>query len=31
MKGQGLIGAVAALPFSAQPDESVLPDDSLKT
>jgi len=25
MKGQGLIGAVAALPFCAQPDESVVP------
>lgn len=25
MKGQGLIGAVAALPFSARPDESVVP------
>jgi tRNA(Ile2) C34 agmatinyltransferase TiaS len=25
MNGQGLIGAVAALPFSAQPDESVVP------
>ena len=30
MNGQGLIGAVAALPFSAQPDESVRPDHSLK-
>ena len=30
MNGQGLIGAVAALPFCAQPDESVQPDDSLK-
>jgi methanogenesis imperfect marker protein 11 len=25
MDGQGLIGAVAALPFSAQPDESIVP------
>jgi len=30
MNGQGLIGAVAALPFCAQPDESVRPDESLK-
>jgi len=30
MNGQGLIGAIAALPFCAQPDESVRPDDSLK-
>jgi len=25
MKGQGLIGAIAALPFNAQPDESIIP------
>jgi len=25
MNGQGLIGALAALPFCAQPDESVVP------
>jgi hypothetical protein len=25
MDGQGLIGAVAALPFCARPDESVVP------
>jgi len=25
MKGQGLIGAIAALPFNARPDESVIP------
>jgi tRNA(Ile2) C34 agmatinyltransferase TiaS len=25
MNGQGLIGAVAALPFCAQPDESIVP------
>jgi tRNA(Ile2) C34 agmatinyltransferase TiaS len=25
MNGQGLIGAVAALPFSARPDESIVP------
>jgi hypothetical protein len=30
MNGQGLIGAVAALPFFARPDESVVPDASLK-
>jgi tRNA(Ile2) C34 agmatinyltransferase TiaS len=30
MNGRGLIGAIAALPFCAQPDESVRPDDSLK-
>ena len=25
MKGQGLIGAIAALPFNARPDESIIP------
>jgi tRNA(Ile2) C34 agmatinyltransferase TiaS len=30
MNGQGLIGAVAALPFFARPDESVVPDSSLR-
>ena len=25
MKGQGLIGATAALPFNARPDESIIP------
>jgi methanogenesis imperfect marker protein 11 len=30
MNGQGLIGAVAALPYCARPDESVAPHESLK-